>query len=194
MRRSTGEAREGSRGLPFAGSLALIVAVLGAMAISAIASSGGVGTPPASSETRSARISETLCRTTGGGRIVPIPGFPGERIDQRLLPDIKWMQRYFRIHIGDGYSLDPVHSSNGEHPIGLALDITPARNGGWGRITRLARLAEPRQNRPRAPFRWVGYTGDAGHGPHHHLHLSWMHSDTRYGKPARTVYTRICPA
>jgi hypothetical protein len=196
MRRSTGEAHNTlNRRLPFASSLALIVAALGALALSAAASSGGVGTPsPATSETRSAKLSETLCRTTGGGRFVPIPGFPGERIDQRLLPDIRWMQRYFRIHIGDGYSLDPVHSSNGEHPLGLALDITPARNGGWARISRLARLAEPRQNRPRAPFRWVGYAGDAGHGPHHHLHLSWMHSAARYGKPARTVYTRICPA
>ena len=44
-------------------------------------------------------------------------------------------------------------------------------------MTRLARWAEPRQNRPRAPFRWVGYNGDANHGCGHHLHLSWSHAE-----------------
>ena len=192
MHRSTGQAhREMSRRLPFLGSLTLIVALLGAMAISALASSGGIG--PTAPSGSSARLSEKLCRTTGGGKFVSIPGFPGEKIDQRLLPDIKWMRRQFRIHISDGYSLDPVHEANGEHPIGLALDISPGRGGSWALITRLARMAEPRQNRPKAPFRWVGYSGDANHGPRNHLHLSWMHSNTRYGRPARTVYTRICP-
>ena len=32
------------------------------------------------------------------------------------------------------------------------------------------------QNRPRPPFRWVGYNGDAGHGCGNHLHLSWEHA------------------
>ena len=41
----------------------------------------------------------------------------------------------------------------------------------------LARWAEPRQNRPRAPFRWVGYNGDANHGCGNHLHLSWSHAE-----------------
>ena len=193
MHRSTGQTPRGiSRRLPFLGSLTLVVALLGALAISAMASSGGVG-PPGSTG-NSARISEKLCKTTGGGKFVPIPGFPGEKIDQRLLPDIRWMRRQFRIHISDGYSRDPVHASNGEHPIGLALDISPGRGGSWALIGRLARLAEPRQNRAKAPFRWVGYKGDANHGPYNHLHLSWMHSTARYGRPARTVYTRICPS
>lgn len=192
MHRSTGQAPRGmSRRLPFVGSLALIVALLGAMAISAVANSGGIS-PPSGTGT-SARISEKLCRTTGGGKFVAIPGFPGEKIDQRLLADINWLRRQFRIRINDGYSLDPVHAANGEHPIGLALDVTPGRGGSWALISRLARLAEPRQNRVRAPFRWVGYSGDAGHGPGNHLHLSWTHSRARYGRPARTVYTRICP-
>ena len=49
-------------------------------------------------------------------------------------------------------------------------------DAGWRGITRLAKWAEPLQNRPRAPFRWVGYDGDAGHGCGHHLHLSWDHA------------------
>ncbi|HKG35722.1 MAG TPA: hypothetical protein VKA89_04690 [Solirubrobacterales bacterium] len=129
----------------------------------------------------------------GGGRFVSIPGFPGEKIDVRLLPDVAWMVRRFHIFVNDGYSRDPVHAAGGEHPLGLAIDITPGRGGSWTQVTRLARLVEPRQNRPRPPFRWVGYSGDANHGPHNHLHLSWMHSTTRPGHPARTVYTRICP-
>jgi hypothetical protein len=46
----------------------------------------------------------------------------------------------------------------------------------WRGITRLAHWAEPLQNHPAAPFRWVGYDGDAGHGCGNHLHLSWEHA------------------
>ena len=46
----------------------------------------------------------------------------------------------------------------------------------WAPITRLAHWAEPVQNQPRPPFRWVGYDGDAGHGCGNHLHLSWEHA------------------
>jgi hypothetical protein len=144
---------------------------------------------------RSEKLAPRLCETTGGGRFVGIPGSPGERIDRRLLNDVRMLKRKYKIFITDGYSLDPVHSRNGEHPIGLALDIVPdiRRGGSWKLISKLAKWAEPRQNRPRAPFRWVGYNGDPGHGRGHHLHLSWSHSETRYNKPARTVYSLRCP-
>jgi hypothetical protein len=79
--------------------------------------------------------------------------------------------------------------------MGLALDIVPdfARGGSWRLITKLAKWAEPHQNQPRAPFRWVGYNGDAGHGRGNHLHLSWNHSDTAAGHRAKSVYTMRCP-
>ena len=143
----------------------------------------------------SVKHSRTLCETTGGGRFVKLPGFPGEMIDRRLKRDVRYLRERFKIFVTDGYSLDPVHSSNGEHPIGLALDIVPDRASGgtWRRISRLASWAEPKQNRPRAPFRWVGYDGDAGHGRGHHLHLSYSHSPTRFNKPARTVWSIKCP-
>lgn len=145
---------------------------------------------------KSQRIAPGLCETTGGGRFVPIPGAPGEMIDRRLLRDVRMLQRRYKILITDGYSLDRVHARKGEHPIGLALDIVPdrSRGGTWRLITQLARWAEPNQDQPRAPFRWVGYDGDPGHGRGHHLHLSWSHSPTRYNRPARTVYTMRCPA
>jgi hypothetical protein len=144
---------------------------------------------------RSEKISHHLCKTVNGGKFVPIPGFPGEKIDRRLIPDIRWMTRKYDIFITDGYSRDPVHAENGEHPIGLATDIVPdaARGGTWNQIGELAHLAEPQQNEPIMPWRWVGWNGDAGHGRGNHLHLSWSHSPSRPGHPARVVYTRKCP-
>lgn len=143
----------------------------------------------------SQKISRNVCLTTGGGKIVPIPGFPGESIDRRLLTDIRFLKRKYKIFITDGYSGDAVHAANGEHPMGLALDIVPnfAKGGSWRLITKLAKRAEPSQNAPRAPFRWVGYDGDSGHGRGNHLHLSWNHSDTRAGHRAKSVYTLRCP-
>lgn len=140
-------------------------------------------------------IGDKVCQTTGGGKFVDIPGFPGEKIDRRLLRDIKYLRRKYKIFITDGYSIDPVHSANGEHPRGLALDIAPnyAEGGDWNDIDRLAAWAEPRQNQPRSPFRWVGYNGDAGHGRGHHLHLSYNHSGAPFGKPADTMYSLRCP-
>ena len=144
----------------------------------------------------STQLESHLCKTKGGGKFVKIPGFPGEKIDRRLLPDIDWMVNKYDLFITDGYSTDPVHARNGEHPIGLAADIVPnkAKGGTWKRVTKLAKKAEPQQNEPIPPWRWVGYKGDAGHGPHNHLHLSWAHNlHTKPKHPTRTVYTRICP-
>ncbi|HEX8083345.1 MAG TPA: lytic transglycosylase domain-containing protein [Solirubrobacteraceae bacterium] len=121
-------------------------------------------------------------RIFGGGRIVAIPGFPGRRIDERLVPDVLFLVRTFNIGITEGYA-PTGHKSTGEHPLGLALDIVPGRGGSWDDIDRLARWAEPRPGQPRPPWRWVGYDGDADHGRGHHLHLSWDHSPTPPGQP-----------
>jgi len=61
------------------------------------------------------------------------------------------------------------------------------------KVTRLANWAEPRQNDPRSPFRWVGYNGDKNHGRGDHLHLSWSHSATKPKRPADWIYTMQCP-
>ena len=133
------------------------------------------------------RVGRLLLKT-GGGRFVPVPGQGGARVDRRILPGVLWMIRRYRVRIGDGFSLGPNHERNGEHPLGLAVDIYPGPGGSWGQVTRLARWAEPRQNRPRPPFRWVGYRGDWNHGPGNHLHLSWRHSPGRRGRPVRQVW------
>jgi hypothetical protein len=168
-----------------------------AILIAVTAVGAGLLAAVASAEMTSTKLGPRLCETKGGGKFVKIPGFPGEKIDRRLLADIEFLLEKYKhkIFITDGYSTDPVHSRNGEHPIGLALDIVPdySRTKKWRKVSRLAKWAEPKQDRPRAPFRWVGYNGDAGHGRRDHLHLSWSHSDTRPEDPARTVYTIKCP-
>ncbi|MGH2961536.1 MAG: hypothetical protein ACRDL3_04990 [Solirubrobacterales bacterium] len=157
-----------------------------------MAAAAGVLTAAAVGKMMSTQLEPKLCETKRGGKFVKIPGFPGEKVDRRLLTDIEYLVERYKIFITDGYSTSDVHARNGEHPIGLALDIVPATRR-WRRVTKLAKWAEPTQDRPRAPFRWVGYKGDAGHGRGDHLHLSWSHSDTRPEKPARTVYTINCP-
>ena len=144
----------------------------------------------------STKLGPRLCETVGGGKFVDIPEFPGERIDRRLLTDLGWLEAKYKVFVTDAYSMDSVHATNGEHPIGLAADLVPnkAAGGTWNDIDRLAAWAEPTQDHPRAPFRWVGYNGDAGHGRGNHLHLSWSHSDTKPGIPAATVDTIFCPA
>lgn len=121
-------------------------------------------------------------RVTGGGRIVPIPGMPGETVDVRILRDVLWMVAAFRVRVTDGYATSG-HAADGEHPLGLAIDLVPGPGGSWDDIDRLAHWAEPRQGRPRAPFRWVGYDGDSNHGRGHHLHLSWNHAEVPSRRP-----------
>jgi hypothetical protein len=150
---------------------------------------------PSASEAGSAKLGKKLCERIGGGRFVDIPEFPGERIDRRLLKDIAWMRDKFKILVADGYSNAKSHQRNGEHPLGLAIDVLPDESigGDWGLINDLARWAEPRQNQTRPAFRWVGYWGDKRHGPRDHLHISWNHSPTRPKHVARTVTTLFCP-
>jgi hypothetical protein len=129
------------------------------------------------------------------GEIVPIPASipheEGDMVDRRIVPDLRWIAAHFPIFVTDGYS-GPLpsgehvgcrgcHVKHSDHYNGLAVDIVPSGNSGrcdgaWRGITRLAHWAEPVQNRPRPPFRWVGYDGDAGHGCGNHLHLSWEHA------------------
>ena len=129
------------------------------------------------------------------GKIVPIPASvpheEGDMVDRRIVPDLVWLAKRFPIYVTDGYSgplpsgqragCNRCHTRNSDHYNGLAVDLVPEGGGtrcdaAWAPITRLALWAEPAQNRPLPPFRWVGYNGDAGHGCGHHLHLSWNHA------------------
>lgn len=129
------------------------------------------------------------------GRIVPIPASvpheAGDMVDRRIVGDLRWIAARYPIFVTDGYSgplpngehvgCNGCHVRNSDHYNGLAVDIVPLGgstecDASWAPITRLAHWAEPVQNRPRPPFRWVGYDGDAGHGCGNHLHLSWEHA------------------
>jgi hypothetical protein len=131
----------------------------------------------------------------GPGKIVPIPASvpheEGDMVDRRILPDLRWIAKSYPILVTDGYSgplpngehagCHGCHVRGSDHYNGLAVDLVPLNGDGkcdatWAPITRLALWAEPVQNRPRLPFRWVGYDGDAGHGCGNHLHLSWNHA------------------
>jgi hypothetical protein len=129
------------------------------------------------------------------GEIVPIPAVvpheEGDMVDRRIVPDLRWIAAHYPIYVTDGYSgplpngehagCDECHVKESDHYNGLAVDLVPLNgsakcDASWRPITRLALWAEPVQNEPAPPFRWVGYDGDAGHGCGNHLHLSWEHA------------------
>jgi hypothetical protein len=123
----------------------------------------------------------------GSTWLVDVPGFPGERCDGRIVAEIVALVRAYGLHVHDCFGGAP-HATNGEHPLGLALDVAPT-DGDWSRTERLARAAGwspacASEGCPdRGPFRLVLYNGFPGHGdPHHsrrpHLHLSWNHGAT----------------
>lgn len=120
-------------------------------------------------------------RVTDGGRPIAIPGQTGIRVDERILADVTYLIAAYHVRVTAGYALTG-HASDGEHPLGLAVDIAPGPDGTWDDIDRLAAWAEPTQDAPRPPFRWVGYNGDQGHGRGNHLHLSWNHAPTALGQ------------
>jgi hypothetical protein len=130
------------------------------------------------------------------GEIVPIPASipheEGDMVDKRIVPDLRWIAAHYPIYVTDGYSgplpdgehvgCNMCHVKDSDHYNGVAVDVVPLNgtpgkcDATWAPITRLAEWAEPVQNEPVPPFRWVGYNGDAGHGCGNHLHLSWQHA------------------
>jgi hypothetical protein len=143
------------------------------------------------------------------GRFVPIPDrvphVDGAYIDKRIKRNLIWLADHFRIYVTEGFAgrlpsgkkvgCPSCHVSHSEHKIGLAVDIVPLHYDGsghcnkrWGSVTKLAHWAEPHQNRPLPPFRWVGYNKDEDHGCGNHLHLSWNHDEKyRKYKPSKWV-------
>ena len=124
----------------------------------------------------------------GRGWLAPLPGFPGEQCDRRIVGDVVLLARAFGLHVSDCFGGSP-HALDGEHPLGLAVDASPA-DGDWRRTELLARRFGWRESCARAgcpgagPFRLILYNGYPGHGdPRHstrpHLHLSWDHGPAR---------------
>jgi hypothetical protein len=143
------------------------------------------------------------------GRFVPIPDrvphVEGAYIDKRIKRNLVWLARHFRIYVTEGFAgrlpngdkvgCPKCHVRHSEHKIGLAVDIVPLHNDWtgkcnkrWASVSKLAKWAEPKQNYPLPPFRWVGYDGDEDHGCGNHLHLSWNHApEYERNTPSRWV-------
>jgi hypothetical protein len=133
------------------------------------------------------------------GKIVPIgssiPHADGVMVDRRIVNNLRYLAQKYPVYVVEGYAgplagvgevgCRKCHVERSDHYNGLAADIVPLYWDGigcdrsWKPVTRLARWAEPRRNRPRLPFRWVGYNRDYNHGCGNHLHLSWDHAPAR---------------
>ena len=134
----------------------------------------------------------------GRGWLAAVPGFPGERCDRRIVPDVVAITRAYGLTLVDCFGGAP-HEVGGEHPLGLAADLSPV-DGDWTRTERLARAAGWSPScaasgcAGRGPFRVVLYNGYPGHGdPRYsstpHLHLSWQHGPAAPFHPAPWVRT-----
>jgi hypothetical protein len=132
----------------------------------------------------------------GDAWLADVPGFLGERCDQRIVPDVVLLTRSYGLTLTDCFGGAP-HDTRGEHPLGLAADLVPS-DGDWNRTLALARAAGWSPGcassgcAGRGPFRVVLYNGFPGHGdPAHsrtpHLHLSWQHSPAPPFTRAREV-------
>ena len=139
----------------------------------------------------------------GATWLAPLPGFPGERCDARIVPDVIALVRAFGLSVSDCFGGAP-HALHGEHPLGLAIDAAPA-DGDWRRTDALARAAgwtpacAARGCPDAGPFRAVLYNGYPGHGdPRHsarpHLHVSWRHGEAAPFSRAPWVQTVLVPA
>lgn len=127
-----------------------------------------------------------------------VPGTTA-RCDTRIVADVVALMRRYRMALGDCYA-PTGHEASGEHPLGLAIDVTPARSGSWELLGQAARDLGWREGcgdtgcvgQLPPPMRFIGWNGYPGHGdPAHagsnaHLHLSWGHGP---GRPAEVVQT-----
>lgn len=120
-----------------------------------------------------------------GRWIVPLPGFPGEQCDARIVRDVITLTAAFGLGVTDCFGGAP-HALGGEHPLGLAIDAVPV-DGDWDHAMALAHtygwseVCAASGCPGRGPFRVILYNGYPSHGdPRHsripHIHLSWQHA------------------
>jgi hypothetical protein len=138
-----------------------------------------------------------------GAWLSPVPGFPDERCDARIVADVVALTQEFGLRLTACFGGAP-HATDGEHPLGLAADLVPV-DGDWTRTLRTAAAfgwlpSCAAQGCPdRRPFRVVLYNGYPGHGdPAHtstpHLHLSWEHAAAAPFSRAAWVRVLLPPA
>lgn len=106
------------------------------------------------------------------GGIVPVPGFPGERINRAVLPAWQALRKRFNLFLTDAYG--PGHRSPEHTQFGTAVDVIPGAGGSWGDVGRAVGFAV------RSGYTPVYYDGSHGsinlppHGPGHHAHITLL--------------------
>jgi Transglycosylase SLT domain len=156
-----------------------------------------------------ARYRGATVETSTGVRRVPFSGrwlapVPGTdvRCDARIIEDVLYLIHRFGLTVTACFAASG-HDIDGEHPLGLAIDVVP-QNGDWHRTAATARFlgwkpacaAVGCASDVRPPMRVVLYNGYPGHGDPGrcrppvcapHLHLSWMHGTAAPLTPAPWV-------
>ena len=134
-----------------------------------------------------------------GRWLAPVPGTSVE-CDARIVRDVQYLLRAFKLTATSCFSRSSVHAVAGEHPLGLALDAVPV-GGDWDQALAAARAfgwspscaASGCEGVVSGPFRVVLYNGYPGHGdPAHaganaHIHFSWQHAPAQPFTPAAWV-------
>jgi hypothetical protein len=128
----------------------------------------------------------------GSSWLAVVPGTTFE-CDRRIVPDVVVLIERYHLQLTACYA-PTGHAADGEHPLGLAVDVVPAPPASWGAVDKMAldvgwvRSCGASGVRPACPLRpwvrFVGYDGYEGHGRGNHLHLSWAHGP---GRPAAWV-------
>ena len=150
-------------------------------------------------------------KATAPRRLAPLPeppaSAPGMECDARIIDDVVYLARRFGLLVTACYG---IHSLEGEHPLGAAIDAVPV-DGNWDRTMKAALAigwkpscaasgVVPECARP--PFRFIGYNGYPDHGdPAHcspcsggaHLHISW-NTSASLGEPENRPRTSYEPA
>lgn len=134
----------------------------------------------------------------GSDWLATVPG-TSFQCDRRIVADVVEIIERWHVFLNACYS-PTGHKANGEHPLGLAVDVVPEPPTSWDNVAALARWAGWRPecastgcaSQTGTVFRFVGWNDYPGHGdPAHaganaHLHLSWNHGP---GSPAESVQT-----
>ena len=109
------------------------------------------------------------------GRIVPIPGFPGEEINASIVKLVVGLMKKYHGFITDAFDRDHSagHKSPGHNVTGTAVDIVPGPGGSWESIEALGRWAVSKGM-------VVGYGAGVpgsqpwpGHGRGLHIHIEF---------------------
>ena len=149
--------------------------------------------PPACAARRSAG---TCARRSRRASSSPIPGFPGEKIDRRLLPDIRWMKRTLR-HLHHGRLLPRPGARGGRRAPHRPRDRhRPERvqRAGPGTRSASSRISQSRSRTSRScPGAGSAGTAMPGTGGATTCTSRGLTPRAQPGHPARVVYTRICP-